>query len=137
MVCLYCGGNTRVANSRLQKRQNTTWRRRLCDVCKNSFTTREQPVLPTSVLVQKKSKKRPEAFNRDHLFLSLFEACKHRPRALTECAALTETVTAVVLKTIHDGAIDRDAIVAIAHETLANFDTTAAALYTAYHPENS
>lgn len=90
-------------------------------------------MLLNSVLVQKASKKRPEPFNRDHLFLSIYESCKHRPRVLTESAALTETVLAIVLKTIQQGTIERDAIAAVAHETLANFDSTAAAIYAAYH----
>ena len=105
----------------------------MCDVCKNTFTTREQPVLPTSVLVQKPAKKRPEPFNRDHLFLSIYEACKHRPRVLTESAALTETVLATVLKTISQSVIERDTIAAVTHEALTNFDPTAAAIYAAYH----
>lgn len=133
MVCIYCGSSTRVVNSRLQKRQNTTWRRRLCDVCRNTFTTREHPVLPTSVLVQKPAKKRPEPFNRDQLFLSIYEVCKHRPRALTESAALTETILSMVLKSINQSVIERDTIVAVTYETLTNFDKTAAAVYAAYH----
>ena len=105
----------------------------MCDVCQNTFTTHEQPVLPKSVLVQKISKKRPEPLNRDRLFLSIYEACKHRPRVLTESAALTETILATVLKTIHESVVERDTIAAVAHETLTNFDTTAAAIYAAYN----
>ncbi|HSX07970.1 MAG TPA: hypothetical protein VLG11_03680 [Candidatus Saccharimonadales bacterium] len=72
-------------------------------------------------------------FSRDTLFLSIYECCKHRPNPVADAAALTGTVLAKALKTVTDGAIDRDTLVAVSHEALSLFDGVAAGLYAAYH----
>lgn len=134
MVCLYCGGRTRVVNSRLQRHQNAVWRRRACEACKSAFTTHERPALNQSVLVRSRQQKKLQPFSRDRLFLSLVEACKHRSRAIVECDALTRTVIAGVMQSVDHGVIERATIVAAARTVLGNFDTVAASVYAAYHP---
>lgn len=134
MVCLYCGSDTHVSNSRLQKRQNSVWRRRTCRVCGSSFTTLEQPLLARSVLVRTARRKKLQPFSRDILFTSLVEACKHRPRAVIECGALVQTVAAKAMQSLHESVIERDNIVKEAVDVLSNFDTVAAGVYAACHP---
>lgn len=134
MVCIYCGQSTHVTNSRLQKRQNTIWRRRMCDVCGNIFSTQEQPIRSQGLLVHSPKRKQPQPFSRDMLFLSIYEACKHRTRAIAESGALTDTIMAIALPELENGIIERDMLVHTAHTVLGRFDTIAADLYAAYHP---
>jgi len=98
------------------------------------FTTRELPVLAQSVLVRRGSDKKLQPFSRDRLFLSIFEVCKHRGRAIVESGALTETIMAIVLKNLHDGVVERDLVAHTANTVLNRFDSVAAGLYAAYHP---
>src|SRR6185369_12958000 len=90
MVCIYCGGKTAVVNSRSQKKANQTWRRRQCLDCQAVFTSVEAVDLPTSLLF-KKDAKHSEPFQRDKLFISVYEACGHRKDALRAATALTGT----------------------------------------------
>ena len=66
MVCIYCGGETKVTNSRLQKRNNQVWRRRQCLECKGVFTTHEAVDLSSALLIDKSGA--PEPFISDLLF---------------------------------------------------------------------
>lgn len=72
-------------------------------------------------------------FNRDTLFISLYECCKHRPQAIEDAAGLTQTVTDHLAGLITEGAVDRFTIVTITTKILGRFDKTAAAVYTAFH----
>lgn len=73
------------------------------------------------------------AFARDHLFISIYEACKHRPTSIADADALTQTIIAKLRPHIADGAITKHAVVATAQAVLQNFDTAAATMYAAYH----
>ncbi|HKR82211.1 MAG TPA: hypothetical protein VJR27_04400 [Candidatus Saccharimonadales bacterium] len=73
-------------------------------------------------------------FSRDALFLSIYEACKHRPRAIIEAGALVETIMSLALKALPDGFVDRDTLAQITYEVLGRFDSVAANVYAAYHP---
>jgi transcriptional repressor NrdR len=133
MVCIYCGSDTAVTNTRPQKRLNNIWRRRHCKACGAIFTSIEAADLAYSV-----SYKKPtgdlEPFSRDKLLLSIHESCKHRSDAAEAASALTDTIIQQVLPTINDGLVARGDIVVIAKKTLAHFDKTAATHYTAFHP---
>ena len=72
-------------------------------------------------------------FNRDVLFTSLYESCKHRSTAATDAGDLTQTVLSLLRPHIPEGAISRTQLVLIASEVLARFDATAAAVYAAFH----
>lgn len=134
MVCIYCGSATQVTNSRLQKRVNSVWRRRTCQLCKTTFTTIEQPDL-ASTLVIKRSQRHIEPFERDKLFISIYESCKHRPQALRDATALMVTAVGQILKANTDSVVGRDELVAIVYGILERFDVTAATVYNAYHPK--
>jgi transcriptional repressor NrdR len=133
MVCVYCGSSTGVTNSRLQRQSNQVWRRRLCANCHNTFTTHEKTDLSGAIAV-KQSDGRLTPFSRDQLFISLYEACKHRARPVQDADGLTQTVITHLRAKLSEGTLDRDAIVNIVHPILKRFDEAAATMYAAYHP---
>jgi len=131
MVCIYCGSSTWVKNSRSSAKYNTTWRRRTCQKCQGVFTTIEYPELASSFVV-KDSRGQLTPFNRDRLFIDVYESCKHRPSALDDAAGLAKTVAAQLGKT-GNGVILSSDIIATTTKVLKRFDRSAAVVYTAYH----
>jgi len=73
-------------------------------------------------------------FDRDHLFISIYESCKHRPSAVSDAAALVQTVLAELRPKLQDGIVQRDELVTTTKTILQRFDTAAATMYQAYHP---
>lgn len=132
MVCVYCSADTQVINSRLQKRLNQVWRRRRCLACGNAFTTHESTDLAAALAVRYSSKD-VQPFSRDKLFTSLYESCKHRPQAISDADGLAQTVIGLLLRQVSDGSLDRRDIVVAAIQVLSRFDSTAAAVYKAFH----
>jgi transcriptional repressor NrdR len=132
MVCIYCGGGTKVTNSRPQKRMNAIWRRRQCLRCGAIFTTTEAADLLRSWRIQKKSVLEP--FSRDNLFVSIYDSLKHRKTALEDASGLTDTVINKCLEHVANATLDRDDLVTVAAQTLKHFDKAAASHYTAFHP---
>ena len=75
------------------------------------------------------------AFNRDQLFMSIYDSVRHRPTALKDATSLTETVIGrLIAKQDRPGVITRDQIVTTAHELLKRYDKSAATAYLAFHP---
>ncbi len=134
MVCIYCGGETTVSNSRKQKRRNTVWRRRVCDECNATVTTIESIDLENAIVIT--SQKRHESFSRDNLFISIYESCKHRNDAQTSATALTDTIIALLYPLITDASVDRSDIIKTTAKVLHRFDIPAAVHYKAFHPVN-
>lgn len=133
MVCIYCGSKTETTNSRLQKRRNSVWRRHRCQVCGAVFTSIEQVAYDLSLAFEDR-KSHITAFQREALFLSLYEACRHRPQAITEASDLTDTVVRKLLNGYaYDGVVKRTDLLAVTSETLGAFDSAAQVHYTAYH----
>lgn len=132
MVCIYCGSKTQVTNSRHQRRANQTWRRRECINCRAVFTTEEQPKLGEHWLVEHKDGKY-QAFERDVLFLSLYEALKHRTNPTKDSKELTNTVIYKLAPAVTDGRISTKTIAQICLVTLNRFDKAAATSYEAFH----
>jgi transcriptional regulator NrdR family protein len=133
MVCIYCGHATNVTNSRLQKRLNQVWRRRQCSNCNNTFTTHEIVEFGTSIMVRRNTHELAP-FIRDNLFISVYEACKHRSGALSNANALTQTIIGLLREHIHEGIVEHVTIIAVTTAVLERFDATAGAVYKAYHP---
>jgi len=73
-------------------------------------------------------------FNRDHLFASIHDSCRHRASHIDDATALTQTIISTLVRAQRNGILNRDTVVRTAHETLSRFDQTAAAIYAAYHP---
>ena len=134
MVCIYCGGSTRVTNSRQQKRSNSTWRRRQCDECRAIATTQEHTDLSKSLVVTDRSGAF-SAFLRDRLFIDIYEAVRHRKTALDDATALTDTIINHILPRADAGNISSSTIAQLAHDTLTAFDHAAATHYQAYHTD--
>ncbi|HEU4966197.1 MAG TPA: hypothetical protein VFT53_01795 [Candidatus Saccharimonadales bacterium] len=73
-------------------------------------------------------------FDRDVLYLSIYESCRHRQRAITDATALTNTIIAKLYRAQDEpGAIYRDTIVMIVSTTLKAFDPIACVHYLAFH----
>jgi transcriptional regulator NrdR family protein len=77
--------------------------------------------------------KRSEPFSRDKLFLSLYRSCEHRPAALKDAAALTDTVMWRLAAQARDGALEGRDIVQITQVALNRFDKAASVHYQARH----
>lgn len=132
MVCIYCGGNTQVGNSRLQKKQNSVWRRRTCDECSATVTTLEKVDLSSAIIVTRGSHHEP--FSRDKLMITIHDSCKHRKSALKDAIALTDTVITHLYPLITEASVPRDTIVTETTKILTRFDKAAAVQYAAFHP---
>jgi len=74
-----------------------------------------------------------QKFSRDRLFLSIYESCKHRPQAIEDAAALTQTIISQ-LGDRTAGVFRKDEVAAICLRVLRRFDGVAATIYEAYHP---
>lgn len=134
MVCVYCGKATQVVNSRLQKKGNSIWRRRRCRTCGAIFTSQERAAYNQSLAIQK-DVSHIIPFERDFLFLSIYDACRHRAQSAADAAALTETVITTLLRSYAEqGLIRRDDVVLTASTVLKRFDTVACVQYLALHP---
>ncbi len=131
MVCVYCGSKTKVNNSRHQSRANYIWRRRECPECGNIFTTEERTELSGVLMVRRAGKLQP--FNRDNLFLSIYESCRHRPNALSEAGPLTQTIINNLAAAHREGELERAKIIDATLRVLNRFDKVAATMYAAYH----
>ena len=134
MVCIYCDSRTHVVNSRPKKRSNSIWRRRVCVICEAVFTSSEQ-VAYDSLLVVQSTASHIVPFQRDLLFLSIYDACRHRKTATADATALTDTVLGTLLSLgKNQGILKRNDIVQTANRVLGNFDKAACVHYLAFHP---
>lgn len=132
MVCIHCGAETKVINSRLQKRANHVWRRRKCDTCSAVFTSQEKADYSASVAVRD-AQGALQPFLRDKLLLSLHASLQHRPEAVKDASALVETVIARLLVQAQHSIINDYNIATTAYLVLARFDKAAATHYQAFH----
>ncbi|SRR6266702_248976 len=77
MVCPFClHKKTNVYNSRQTAKLNATWRRRRCETCGRTFTTREGAD-PESILHVGHAKK-SAPYSRAKLTISILGVCDHR-----------------------------------------------------------
>jgi transcriptional repressor NrdR len=131
MVCIYCSSKTRVTNSRRQARTRSVWRRRSCLACGGIFTTIESVDFATSLLVHKSDKTTPAPFSRDILFASILASCNHRPAAIHDASALTDTIIKKVLQR-GQADITLSELTNLTHDVLTRFDAFAATYYKNY-----
>jgi transcriptional repressor NrdR len=132
MVCIYCGSDTKVANSRPQKRNNQVWRRRECLACEAVFTTEEAAQYGSAWQV-KSADSRLQAFDRDKLFLSLYRCLQHRADPIADAAGLTETVLLKLRGHLVDSGITNLEIKRVVQVALTRFDEAAGVQYAALH----
>jgi transcriptional regulator NrdR family protein len=96
------------------------------------WSTIEAVDYPQALTVQKKGSLEP--FVRERLFISLYDSCKHRPQALEDARALTQTVISKLLPQVQNATLPREIIITTVGAVLKNFDHAAHVHYTAYHP---
>lgn len=131
MVCVYCQGETRVINSRPQKRLNQIWRRRRCQACDASFTTHEK-LESESILVVKNGSKLAR-LEPSKLLISLYKSCRHRTHAARDASALADTCLAMIQRRSSNGIVEKNDLQAIIQEVLNDFDQAASTHYQAFH----
>jgi transcriptional repressor NrdR len=132
MVCIYCGGDTRVINSRLQRRNNQVWRRRQCIVCQSVFTTHESVELETSLSVELDGQSVP--FLPDLLLNELTQALKHRTDVYTASREVLATIVRKLLTLPQKPLYIPSDISKTTSEVLKRFDKRAYLRYLADHP---
>lgn len=78
MKCPYCGHlENRVVDSRLNKDYTITRRRRMCESCRQRFTTYERLEVALPMLVKKDGRR--EAWDRHKVVEGVKKACEKRP----------------------------------------------------------
>jgi len=132
MICLHCGGQTKVTNSRRQKRNNQIWRRRQCLVCGAVFTTHEAVELESALSVSRDG--RNTAFLPDLLLNELILALKHRPDAYTAAREVLGTIVRRLLALPQKPVFSASDITSVTTEVLKRFDWRAYLRYSADHP---
>jgi transcriptional regulator NrdR family protein len=140
MVCIYCGGASRVSNSRSQKKLNRVWRRRNCLSCSAVWTTIEKLDETGALAVKRPARGQIETFAMDKLFISVYESCRHRKDAAADARALTNTIFSRLLapkKRSKIGLIDINELKNISEQVLQRFDNTAYVHYRAYFGTDS
>lgn len=131
MVCTFCNSETKVINSRHQKKANATWRRRLCSNCAEAYTTTETYDLDGLILVAN-IKTNLEDFQRDKLFLSIHTVLLHRKTAISDATGLTNTVIQLILAQ-KKHIIPKSVIAQTTFDVLDRFDHLSALQYKALH----
>lgn len=131
MNCLYCDEGTEVINSRLQKRSNAIWRRRRCQKCKNVFSTIERVELAQAVRVELTDGKLAP-FDRDKLYISIYNCLKHRTSPVSDATELTNTIIYTLTKS-NNVIFSHKSIAQTTQTILELFDNVAGMQYGAYH----
>jgi transcriptional repressor NrdR len=132
MVCLYCGSETSVTNSRWQKRNNQIWRRRQCKACRAIFTTHEAIDLSNTLMVDSRGSAGP--FLADMLFSDLLEAMQDRSDRYTAAREAAATTIKHLVALPNKPVYRPDQITAAAGAVLSRLDRRAWLRYVAEHP---
>jgi len=136
MVCIYCKNSTNISNSRHLSRSNGTWRRRNCSICGVTFSTIETPDYSSIWVVSRSGSKKLEPFNRNKLYISIYESLKHRNKAIKEADELTNTIINNIESNVIDGFIKLESIHDSVINVLNRFDNIASIHYKAYFAKN-
>lgn len=133
MVCIYCASKTKTAviNSRVSAKSASVWRRRRCLHCTGVITTREHVDLENALRIQKNNSLEP--FQRDRLFMSVYDSVSHRKTALSDATQLTDNIVNSLLNLQAGGVLGRQQIVDTTAVTLGRFDSAAGTRYSALH----
>lgn len=120
-----------MVNSRVSAKTMAVWRRRRCQNCAGIITTREQPDYENALRVRKNKALQP--FQRDRLFVSVYNSVSHRKTALSDATQLTGTIIVALLKLQVNGVLDSRQIIEVTSTTLKRFDRAGAVHYIAHH----
>lgn len=130
MKCPYCRSeSTDVFNTRPTRFNTQIWRRRRCLVCRESFTTYEQPSLDFLKVIKKTKKK--QRYSRAKLYSGIYGAFLSVPSKETTVDAVTDTVEAKLLD-LKESEISSEVIATTVLTTLKHFNTAAFMRYLAY-----
>lgn len=132
MECIYCGQKTQVVNSRPQKSDKQTWRRRTCLGCRATVTTIEHILLSDALRVKKRNNGY-QPFNRDKLYLSIYNAINHLADAPETATHLTATVLRHIYKaTPLDPVIPSAVVAQYVAMVLKRYDAAASVRYQSF-----
>lgn len=131
MICIYCGGETDVTNSRRQKRNNQVWRRRKCEACGAVFTSHEAIDLFSALVVDSD---RSTPFISDMLFTEVLLALQDRKDCYLAAREVTSTVIRELLRLPDKPRIDPKQISQATAKVLKRLDKRAHLRYMAEHP---
>jgi len=132
MVCIHCGANSKVTNSRPHRRNQLIWRRRQCLNCGRIWSSYETSD-PSTLIVVKSKDDQLVPFDRDKLFVSIYNSCQHRVQPIKDTSALCATIMPAVYKAQVDGVIGHQQLIHIVAQTLSRFDQAATVHYQAFH----
>ena len=132
MVCVYCGGATKVVNSRHQRRNNQVWRRRQCLACQSVFTTHESVELESALSVEQSGALRP--FLPDLLLKELMSALQDRKDVSTASREVLATIVRKLLPLPQKPVYSTTDISKATAEVLKRFDKRAYLRFVAEHP---
>jgi len=91
MKCPYCGHlDNRVVDSRLNKDNTITRRRRLCESCERRFTTYERLEVIMPMLIKKDGRR--EAWDRLKVVEGMRKACEKRPVSMSQLEDLVDNL---------------------------------------------
>ncbi len=133
MNCPYCNIDSRVVNSRLQKRSNSVWRRRHCSNCGAIWTTIES--MKGSVTFKVLKNEDLVDFRPEILLISLYECLKHRKHPPQDAQYVFETVLGNLGRT-RQSTYTNFLIATECHRVLKRYDKLASDLYKAMHNVN-
>lgn len=132
MVCLYCGSQTQVINSRRRQRNNQVWRRRKCLACQAIFTSSEAVELESALSVNADG--RIEPFIPDLLLYELINCLKHRSDAYTASRELLDTIVQRLLTLPQKPLFTTNDINRVSAQILKRFDRRAYLRWCVEHP---
>jgi transcriptional regulator NrdR family protein len=132
MVCIYCGSETNIYNSRHQKRSNQVWRRHRCLKCRAVFTSLESVDYANVLRVDLKGDLRP--FLTDLLYTEVLLALSDRKNAYMEAREITNTIIKALMQLPSHPLFKPSDISQAAAVVLERFDKRAWHRYAAEHP---
>jgi transcriptional repressor NrdR len=132
MICIYCGGETKVVNSRHQIRNNQVWRRRECLACQSVFTTHETVELSSTLSVDKQGRLSP--FLPDLLLKELMLALQDRKDVYTASGEVLATIVKKLLLLPQKPVYLPADISKTTAQVLKRFDKRAYLRFVAEHP---
>ena len=137
MNCPFCGKmKTSVSNSRLTHQGRKVWRRRFCEECGRTFTTRENIELGFLEVLKINGSKEP--FIRIKLIYSVIKACDHLPNEVDVSMNLVETIEKEILSSLEGRSdIKSEKIADIAAQVLKRYDPLSHLKYVGYRGDTS
>jgi len=130
MNCPYCNTDSKVVNSRSQKKSNSVWRRRECKRCHAIWTTEEH--LRADSVFKVSDNEHLIDFAPEKLTMSLYKALRHTKTADSDAKYLARTVMNK-LQDLKRPVIPKQAIIDTVIDVLKNYNKLSADLYKATH----